>query len=123
MSLRILAFDQVRFVIGAHEDRPGRAGRNVDPRQPFAHGTCQRGRALSETEVGLAPYCAAAVQNRTMTRAGRPLSERNNRSMDRTEMVENVASIAAGIGAAIAYSVLYVAMNLPVAETLQRIVS
>lgn len=43
--------------------------------------------------------------------------------MDRTRLVENVASVAAGVGAAIAYSVLFVAMNQPVAETLQRILS
>jgi hypothetical protein len=43
--------------------------------------------------------------------------------MSRTQMVENVASVAAGVGAAITYSVLYVAMNLPVAETLQRLLS
>ena len=43
--------------------------------------------------------------------------------MRRTQVVEDVASIAAGVGAAIAYSVLFVAMNLPVAETLQRLLS
>jgi len=43
--------------------------------------------------------------------------------MDRNELVENMAGIAAGIGAAIVYTFLFVAMNLPVSETIRRIVS
>jgi hypothetical protein len=43
--------------------------------------------------------------------------------MDRHELIENVAGAAAGVGAAIVYTFLFVAMNLPVAETIQRLTS
>jgi hypothetical protein len=43
--------------------------------------------------------------------------------MDRTEMFESAVAIASGVGAAIAYTILFVAMNAPVTETLSRLLS
>ncbi len=43
--------------------------------------------------------------------------------MDRTELFDSVVAIAAGVGAAICYTVLFVAMKAPVAETLSRLLS
>jgi hypothetical protein len=43
--------------------------------------------------------------------------------MDRSTWIENVAATAAGVGAALVYTMLFVFMSLPVAETLQRLVS
>lgn len=38
-------------------------------------------------------------------------------------MFESAVAIASGVGAAIAYTILFVAMNAPVTETLSRLLS
>ncbi|MEX2282738.1 MAG: hypothetical protein WEE89_09675 [Gemmatimonadota bacterium] len=43
--------------------------------------------------------------------------------MDRTELFDSAIAIASGVGAAIVYTVLFVAMNAPVTETLTRLLS
>jgi hypothetical protein len=46
-----------------------------------------------------------------------------NKKMDRTELLENVAGWVAGITTGVLFIVLYVALSAPVVETVQKFVS
>jgi hypothetical protein len=41
----------------------------------------------------------------------------------KTETIENIASALAGLAAAACFTVLYVALTAPVAETVQKLIS
>lgn len=43
--------------------------------------------------------------------------------MDRTELLDSVVAIVSGVTAAVTYTILFTAMNLPVVETLRQVVS
>ena len=43
--------------------------------------------------------------------------------MERAELIESVAAYASGVAAAICYSVLFIFMYSPTAETLSRLLS
>lgn len=43
--------------------------------------------------------------------------------MNRTELLDSVAGFLSGVAAAVTYSVLFVAMNAPVVETVRQVLS